>query len=203
MEILKKAPIMLLVCLFLNGYAQTPLQKAFAASYTQEYQGKYLEAIASLNAVYDASSYETNLRLGWLSYLAGKFAESVTFYQRASGIMPAATEPMWGLVNPLSKLEKWTDIEKVYGDILKLDPKNATAHYRMGLIYYYRKDYPSAKKYFDTSLGLYPFDHDNMLMSGWTLYYMGKKEEAKAMFNRVLLYSPTDTSAMQGLSLLK
>ena len=179
------------------------LLNAFSKSYEYETNQKYDEAISAINAVYNASSYEINLRLGWLNYSAGKHKESVGYYQKAINLMPAATEPKWAIINPYTKLENWNEIEKAYLAILKLDPKNATATYYLGLIYYYRKDYVSAKKYFDVSLNQYPFGYNNMLMSAWTNYFLGNKNDAVILFNKTLLYSPNDKSALEGLSLIK
>lgn len=179
------------------------LLNAFSKSYEYETNQKYDEAISAINAVYNSSSYEINLRLGWLNYSAGKHKESVGYYQKAINLMPAATEPKWAIINPYTKLENWNEIEKAYLAILKLDPKNATATYYLGLIYYYRKDYVSAKKYFDVSLNQYPFGYNNMLMSAWTNYFLGNKNDAVILFNKTLLYSPNDKSALEGLSLIK
>jgi len=179
------------------------LLNAFSKSYEYETNQKYDEAISAINTVYNASSYEINLRLGWLNYSAGKHKESVGYYQKAINLMPAATEPKWAIINPYTKLENWNEIEKTYLAILKLDPKNANATYYLGLIYYYRKDYVSAKKYFDVSLNQYPFGYNNMLMSAWTNYFLGNKNDAVILFNKTLLYSPNDKSALEGLSLIK
>lgn len=176
---------------------------AFSQSYDYEAIQKYDAAITSLNTVYSATSYEINLRLGWLHYLSGKHKESVSFYQKAIVLMPAATEPKWAIINPFTKLESWNDIEKMYLAILKLDSKNSTANYNLGLIYYYRKDYFSAKKYFDVTLNLAPFGYSNMLMSAWANYFLGNKTQASVLFNKTLLYSPNDKSALEGLSLIK
>ena len=187
-----------------NASAQNKeLQAAFSKSYDSEYAKKYDAAIASINSVYSANSYEVNLRLGWLNYSAGKYKESLPFYQKAIELMPAATEPKWAIINPYTKLENWNEIEKVYFTILKLDPKNSNANYYLGLLYYYRKDYLSAKKHFDISLNLYPFDYNNMLMSAWTNYFLGNKNEAVILFNKTLIYSPNDKSALEGLSQIK
>lgn len=179
------------------------LMNAFSQSYDYEAIKKYDAAISSLNTVYNASSYEINVRLGWLNYEAGKYKEAVSFYQKAIALMPAASEPLWAMINPLTKLESWNEVEKTYLSILKLDPKNSSANYNLGLIYYYRKDYLNAKKYLDISLNLYPFDYNNMLMSAWTNYFLGNKNEAKTLFNKTLLYSPNDKSALEGLGLIK
>ena len=204
MNLLKKtlAGIITVTSLTLNSQNKT-LASAFSQSYEYEAIAKYDAAISSINAVYSATSYEINLRLGWLNYLAGKHKESISFYQKAITLMPAATEPKWAIINPFTKLESWNDIEKTYLAILKLDPKNSTANYNLGLIYYYRKDYFSAKKYFDVSLNLSPFGYNNMLMSAWTNYFLGNKSQASVLFNKTLLYSPNDSSALEGLSLIK
>ena len=101
----------------------------------------------------------------------------------------------------MAELKKWSTLSGVYQKILKLDPKNTTANYRLGLSAYYSKDYITAKKYFDVVLGLYPMDYNALLMNGWTNYFIGKKTEAKILFNKVLMVAPTDSSAKEGLAL--
>ncbi len=204
MTLLKKAIASILLLSALKANAQDKaLMTAFSTSYDYEAIQKYDAAITAINTVYNPSSYEMNLRLGWLNYLGGKHKDAVSFYQKAIVLMPAATEPKWAIINPLTKLENWNETEKTYLSILKLDSKNASANYSLGLIYYYRKDYVTAKKYFDVALNLYPFGYNNMLMGAWTNYFLGNKNEAKTLFNKTLLYSPNDKSALEGLNLLK
>jgi tetratricopeptide (TPR) repeat protein len=117
--------------------------------------------------------------------------------------MPVATEPLWGIVYPYSAQDKWNNVEQTYKTILRLDPKNGLANYRLGLINYYRKKYSEAKKYFDVALNQSPFEYNYLLMSGWNNYFLGKYSEAKVLFNKVLLYNPDDKSALEGLSLIK
>ena len=176
---------------------------AFEDSYIKEKAEKYEEAIKELKDVYNEGSYPINLRLAWLYYEAKNYNASITYYKKAMDLMPAAAEPIWGIINVQTALEKWTDVEKSYQAILKLDPKNASANYQLGLIYYYRKNYTAAKKNFDVSLNLYPFDYNSLLMSAWTNYFLGKTSEAKVLFNRVLLHYKNDASALEGLSLIK
>jgi tetratricopeptide (TPR) repeat protein len=205
MQFLKStlAAIITIAALNVSGQSTKELTAAFGQSYDYEAIQKYEAALASLNAVYNATSYEINLRMGWLNYQAGKYKESISFYQKAQALMPASTEPRWAVINPLTKLESWNEIEKIYLGILRLDAKNSTANYNLGQIYYYRKDYLNAKTHFDVSLNLYPFDYNNMLMSAWTNYFLGNKNEALTLFNKTLLYSPNDKSALEGLSLIK
>lgn len=205
MNLFKKIFVAIITLLSFNMMAQSnkPLTAVFKQSYEYEATKNYEAAVNVINSLYSETSYEINLRLGWLYYLSAKHKESVTYYQKASTIMPAATEPLWGIINPYAKLENWNEVEKTYHSILKIDSKNTKANYNLGLIYYYRKDYKEAKKYFDVDLNLAPFGYNNLLMSAWTNYYLGNKNEASVLFNKVLLYSPNDKSALEGLSLIK
>ncbi|WP_310558933.1 tetratricopeptide repeat protein [Flavobacterium sp.] len=205
MEILKKS---LLVILFVgtqwvNAQDQKATQEAFSKSYTLETGKKYNEAIDILKSLNASQNYAVQLRLGWLLYTAKRYDESVAAYKKATEIMPASVEPLLALVNPLATQKKWDEVEKNHLNILKIDPKNSLTNFRLGQIYYNKKEYAKAEKYFSISLNLYPFDYDSMLMSGWNYYFLGKYSEAKELFNRVLLYSPFDTSATEGLGLIK
>lgn len=205
MELLKKTMIAFLLLSATLLHAQDPkaTQLAFSKSYAYETKTNYDSALIVLKAVYQEQSYPLNLRLGWLSHLAGKEDQSIVYYTKAMRLMPAATQPIWGIITPLAAQEKWTEVEKMYLAILKIDPTNSLANYRLGSIYYYRKDYVSAKKYFDVSLNQYPFDYDSLLMSAWTNYSLNNMAEAKTLFNQALLANPGDASAQEGLKLIK
>jgi len=182
---------------------QQQLRDAFSASITHEGNQKFSDAISVLKGVYSARSYEINLRLGWLHYLNGNYSESITYYKRSIEIMPVATEPLWGIINPYSAVEDWVNVERTYKSIIRLDPKNSKAHYYLGVIYYNRKNYTQAKKYFDVVLNLFPFDYGAMLMSAWNNFFLRNFANARVLFNKVLLHSPGDKSALEGLSLIK
>lgn len=205
MEILKKTLLILLLIgtQWVNAQDQKATQEAFSKSYTLETGKKYNEAIEVLKSLNTSENYPVQLRLGWLLYSAKRYDESVASYKKAADLMPAAIEPLLALVNPLATQKKWEELEKNHLNILKIDPKNSLTNFRLGQIYYNRKEYAKAEKYFSTALNLYPFDYDSMLMSGWNYYFLGKYSEAKELFNRVLLYSPFDTSASEGLGLIK
>ena len=177
--------------------------KAFQESYKFENTGEYLQSIKTLEAVYDENSYEINLRLGWLNYQSGKFNESMALYNKAISIFPYAIEAKFGLVLPAAALAKWDLVIDQYDKILEIDPKNTYANYRLGFIYYERKEYEKAHSYFEKVVNLYPFDYDGLLMFAWTKFQLHQLREAKILFNKVLMYSPEDKSAQEGLSLIK
>ncbi|HLP53293.1 MAG TPA: tetratricopeptide repeat protein [Chitinophagales bacterium] len=186
-----------------SGFAQSNLETIFSNSYKSETAGKYPEAIKSLKEVYDEKSYEINMRLAYLSYMAGLFTESTTYYEKAISLMPYSVEAKFGYVLPAAALGNWDKVLNQYMEIVKIDPQNTKANYRIGSIYYGRKDYANAHKYLEKVVNLYPFDYDGLVLYAWANLQLGKMKEAKLLFEKVLLLSPRDKSALEGLSYIK
>ena len=205
MDILKKGLIAVLLITSSILYAQDfdILQEAFKQSYELEYSGEYSKAIGLLKEVYNEDSYEINLRLGWLTYLSGNFTEAIPYYQKSIELKPLSVEARLGLVYPASAMGNWTHVENMYREILEIDPENSVVNYRMGLIYYGREDYNIAAKYFEKVINLYPFGYDGIIMMGWANFKLEKHREAKVLFQKALLISPEDESALEGLELMK
>ena len=178
------------------------IQDAFEKSYLYEYSGDYSKAIDALKGVYMDSSYEINLRLGWLSYQAGNFSESVAYYNKAIGLMPYAIEPRFGIVYPGAAMGNWTMVMNQYQKILEISPNNSIAMHRLGLILYGKEDYEGAKRYFEKVVNLFPFDYDALTMLGWTYFKLNNFREAKVLFQKALLHTPGGSSATEGLDLL-
>lgn len=195
--------LILVSVLTLNAQDFDRQHKAFEAAYTFESKGEYTSAIRSLNDIYKSDSYEINLRLGWLYYLAGRFSESVSYYQKSIDLMPLSVEARLGYVNPAAALGNWARVEKQYLEILKIDPMHSTANFRMGLISYNREDYQTALRYFNKILNLYPFDYDIAVMTAWSQLKTGKLREARVMFQKALLIRPNDAAALEGLGLIR
>lgn len=204
MELLnKKTGLFTLLLLFsLSVTAQMDPSQIFAASYRYESSGDYEKAIDELNSV-NGYDYHKSLRLGWLYYLSKDYETSKKFYQQAVKLEPQAVEALLGLCYPLEAQKNSDELEKVYKQILTLDKMNSKVNYALGNIYYYRKDFLQAEIYFDKVQRMYPFDYYSTLMCGWTKYFLGKTNEAKRYFNIVLIISPGDQSAKDGLNLLK
>lgn len=207
MEILKSFRLLLLFGLLISnsavrGQSFVETKDAFQQSYIQEATGETVAAINSLKEVYSEKSYEINLRLGWLSYQAGSFSESIAYYNKAISLMPYAVEPRFGIVYPGAAMGNWSMVMTQYDQILEITPNNSIAMHRLGLIYYGKGDYETAKKYFEKVANLYPFDYDALSMLGWSYFKLNNFREAKVLFQKALLHTPGGTSAMEGLNLL-
>ena len=192
-----------LLALTVKGQDINTLSMAFDSSYTFEKVGFYTNAITVLNNHYSADSYEVNARLGWLNYLAGKYAESINYYQKAILLKPYAIESRLGFTYPASAMGNWNDVLDQYRKILEVDPMNTYVNYKVGMIYYYREQYETALKSFEIVVNLYPFDYDSVIMYAWTNYRLGKLREAKVLFQKALLIRPGDPSALEGLGMIQ
>ena len=205
---IRGAALLLLTALMLTASVKgqnniKAMQDAFKSSFSWEFKGNYADAIAALKNVYSEDSYEVNVRLGWLNYLSGSFTEAAAYYRKAIELKPYAIEPKLGLVLPASALGNWDQVTAQYEEILRIDPQNTVASYRMGMIYYGRQEYAKAEKYFEKVINLYPFDYDSNIMFAWTNLKLGKFREAQVLFNKVLILRPDDQSALEGLGLIK
>jgi tetratricopeptide (TPR) repeat protein len=206
MEFLKKTIILGLLFLLFRpaAFAQVnflTMQEAFSKSYVLETQGNYKLAADQIKAVYIDNSYEINLRLGWLNYMAGNFNESIAFYKKSMALMPYADEPKFGYIFPLSALGNWDKVIGIYNEILANSPHNTRAMYYLGSIYYNRGQFDKAILNFKQIVDLYPFDYDGLLMYAWSNLQLGNKKDAKILFQKVLLNKPKDASALEGLAL--
>lgn len=178
--------------------AQQDQSAAFSGSYTAEAKADYAEAIAPIRAIY-TGTYEQNLRLGWLYFLAKNYTTAAAHYQKAVEQRPYAIEPKLGLIKPLNALGQLDHMLATYESILKIDPQNTQANYWTGVIYLNRKAFAPAARYFERVVNLYPFDYDSNLSLAWAYLNLGKKAEARALYTKALLIRPGDAAATAGL----
>ncbi|HEC41688.1 MAG TPA: tetratricopeptide repeat protein [Bacteroides sp.] len=197
------AALMILIPSLASAQEFAEIKDAFQNSYIQEATGEIHAAINSLKSVYDEKSYELNLRLGWLSYQAGNFTESTAYYNKAIDLMPYAVEPRFGVVYPGAAMGNWSMVMNQYERILEITPNNSVAMHRVGLIHYGREDYEKARQYFEKVVNLYPFDYDALTMLAWSHFKLQNLREAKVLFQKALLNTPSGSSALEGLELLE
>jgi len=183
--------------------SQAVIQAAYIKSYESEKAGTYSVAISDMKSVYNAKDYTANIRLGWLSYLAKQYTESIRYYNIAISLKPYAIEARFGCVKPLSAIESWERVKENYLKILEIDPQNTIANYWLGVMYYNAKDYANGQKLFEKVANLYPLDYDSTIMLAWCKVNLGKQTEARYLFNQALILRPNDSSALAGLKLLK
>jgi tetratricopeptide (TPR) repeat protein len=175
---------------------------AYRRSYTLEAKRKYTAALRALASASGQSkrSYFHKLRLGWLSYLAGKHQQSTAAYKEAARLQPKALEPLLGLMLPQMALRAWLDASRTAKTALFRDEDNYTALSRLALCEYYLGRYASSAKRYRRALKLYPANLTMRVGLGWALLKERKRAAAKRVFGQVLAWSPDNSSAKQGLA---
>ncbi|TFF34498.1 tetratricopeptide repeat protein [Mucilaginibacter psychrotolerans] len=203
MEVLKKL-LCVIICLLAmvqaRAQSEAALQRAYKSSYAEEAKKNYTEAINDIKPFYSDGDYESNLRLGWLYFLSKNYTASENYYAKAVRIKPNSIEAKFGYIKPLSLLASWDKVLAQYASILKIDPQNTQANYWAGIIFYNRKQYDAASKYFLKVVSLYPFDYDGNQMLGWAYLMAGNKASARTYFEQALIIKPDDTSCLDGLT---
>ena len=195
--------LLLIVSIAIHAQSFDKQLLAYENSYRLEENGKYNEAIQEILNIYVESNYEHNLRLGWLYYASGRFTESLPYYQKSFTLKPLSIEARFGYIYPAAALGNWTQVENQYQEILRIDPQNTQANYRMAAIAYGREDYMTSLRYLNKVINLYPFDYDTAILLAWTELKLGKLREAKIMFQKALIIRPGDASATEGLKLVE
>jgi tetratricopeptide (TPR) repeat protein len=188
----------------LTGYAQIstdPVEVALKASYAAEATGDYQAAIKALTSVGASanSSYIAQLRLGWLNYCAKEYQQSATYYKKAVQLAPLAIEPLLGQMLAQQLSENTEEAMRTGNAILRRDPNNYTANSRLAWMYYVKRDHKQAAILYRKLVGLYPTDTEMLLGLGFALKYSGEKKDADKQFNTVLLLSPDNARALEGL----
>jgi tetratricopeptide (TPR) repeat protein len=191
---MKQIIIAMLIFISTVNNAQQGSDLAFSKSYSFEYDNQYTKAISSIVDLH-SDTYQINLRLGWLYYLSKDYTKSEQYYKKAITQEKTSIEARFGLVLPMSAVANWNAILSTYLEIIKLDPNNSIANYRIASIYNARKDYLNSNLYVVKVLKLYPFDFDSNLLYSKNLIALGKNADAKKHLNMALEYNPQSEEA--------
>ena len=213
----RRFPVRIALCLFLAALSLTlavavptlsspaassitedAAQDAYAASYRYEQTQNYPDAIKALLVISDPE-YLTKLRLGWLYYLNGNFANSEKFYQAAMADAPQAIDPRLGYMLPLLAQERYADVEAVARQVLMRDSHNYYASLRLIIALRLQGKLPQAEETANDMLVLYPTDVGLLTQAG--LIYAAERNSlaARRTFRRVLKLDPENTTAKQQL----
>lgn len=192
--------IVLLACVAAGSVQASTLADAMKASYEAEAKGDLKGAIKALAIAPAAGSYAAQLRLGWLAYVSKEWNESIDHYNQAVGLAPAAVEPLLGLMLPQQAAGRYNEAIHSALVVIRLDPNNYTAISRMAWLLYLKGDFKNAAAMYRRLVSLYPSDIEMLLGLGFSLKSSGERKESEQCFNTVLLLSPANTRALEGLA---
>ena len=179
----------------------TEIKEAYQRSYIYEKSGDYTDAIKALMPVYKSypNGYTVNLRLGWLYYLAGRYADSEYHYKKALQAIPTSVEAVLGLMLPLMAQDRWSQVESLAYRILKTDYYNYYGNLRLSIALRHEKKFTMAEAVDRKMLTLYPTDVNFLNELALSLLGEGKKLYAKTIFENVLILDPENVVAKEYL----
>ena len=174
-------------------------------TYTQEYYGKYADALAAMEklAAENPKEYFFALRAGYLAYMAGNYTRSLGHYQNALLLKSDALEPRLGKLLPLLALGQYKQAEIEAQAVLRSDPKNYTARIKLAYAAYNSGDFPRSEKHYAELAAEYPSDATVLMGLGWAQLKQSKKSAARQNFERVKLMFPENKYADEGLAWAK
>ena len=177
------------------------LAEALKTSYEAEVNGDYQAAIKPLTALGASvgSSYLAQVRLGWLNYCAKDWQQSIAYYGKASKLTPFAIEPLLGLMLAQQAAGNNDEALRTAQVALRQDPGNYTALSHTAWLLYLKRDFRQAAFMYHKLVNLYPTDTEMLLGLGFSLKFAGDKKESAQTFNTVLLLSPGNARALEGL----
>ncbi|MES9901911.1 MAG: tetratricopeptide repeat protein [Sedimenticola sp.] len=173
------------------------IRDAYQRSFTNEKIEDYQGAIKALAGVIDhyPKGYTVNLRIGWLYYLNGRYANSIKHYQGAVLAAPDAIEPLLSMLLPLMAQTDYTEAEQIVGRVLQADPGNYYGNLRLiGILRSTGRQKP-AEQNARRMLVRYPTDTLFLDQLGATLQAQSLMAEAAKVYNALQTLDPNSPSA--------
>ena len=194
-----------MLALPISAVSQAEIQTSYYKSYTYEKMANDSDASKALSAVYAAypKSYTVNLRLAYLYFQSGYYANALNHYETAILAIPDAIDPKLGKMWVLMRKEKYEEAASLGYQVLKLDYMNYYANLRLAYILRLQKKYELAEKINLKLLALHPTDVLFLTEYGALQYDMGNLEKAAVIFQDVLILDPENVDSRAFLDQLK
>jgi len=143
-----------------SGLNAQQIKQAYAASYQYESAQNYNDAIKSIRLVemQYPKSYTINLRLGYLFYQQGHYANALKYYEQAHQAQSHAISPLLGEMSVNIAQQNYQKAEQAGFNILKADLNNYYANLKLGYIFIKTHKIKAAQQIVKKMLTLYPED---------------------------------------------
>lgn len=177
------------------------VEEAYYRSYDYERTEDYMNAVRALAGVFEAypEGYTVNLRLGWLYYLNGNYANALTHYDTARRIAPYSLEAKLGYLLPLLGQERYADVESHAYQVVSVDYYNYYGNLRLAVALRLQEKLEQARMVLGKMLTAYPTDPLFLTELGLVAAAEGKDDEARQHFTDVIILDPENPTAREYL----
>lgn len=188
---------LLILALSLSAFPQTPSDDAYTAAYTLLQQKKWEEAEAAFHKIYTQNPPDLRGLMGLTEVYAAQ-----NQYPRALQILEAEMEKVgptlllkiaWG--NIATRAGRLDDAIAVFSRLIEANPDNFDLHMRLAEVYRQKNDFPHAIETWEKAILLNPATVFPILSRAMALDQVGRKPEALAGYNEVLLLQPDNPVA--------
>ncbi len=173
------------------------IQESYYRSYDYERAQDYGNAIRALGPVLTAypDGYTVNLRIAWLHYLGGNYANALEHYTAAMRVAPYALEPKLGYLLPLLAQDRWADAETLAYQIVSVDHYSYYGNLRLAVALRMQGKLEQARMIVTKMLTAYPTDTLYLTELGLIQAAAGESDAAKSTFTDVLILDPENSTA--------
>ncbi|MBT3381771.1 MAG: tetratricopeptide repeat protein [Lentisphaerae bacterium] len=178
------------------------IRDCYHRSYRYEKSQNYSDAIKALAVVHDQypAAYTPNLRLAWLHYLKGNYANAESHYRAATKAAPEAIEPKLGCMLPLLAQERYQAVEKLARQVTREDKGNYYANLRLAIALRSQDKISQAEKTVNRMLRAYPTDVPFLAELALLKVAQDDLDAASRIFFDVLTLDPENVTAKRFFS---
>jgi len=184
-----------LVCAGWPGLASAQNDTIFASSYKLEAEKKYDAAAQAITALADGGNEFARLRLGWLTYLAGKYNDSISHYNRLLQVNANSIDARLGVTLPLLAQQRWQDAAAQARHVLQLSPWDYTAHVRLMICEEALKQWQVLEQHAASVAAAYPSDATSLIYLARARAWQRNVAGAKQAYSKVLERYPQNEEA--------
>ncbi len=179
------------------------LGKIFATSAKAEKNKDYAAAISAMKSYQQRGGdpFIATLRLGWLLYQAGQFADAAQAYHQAAVLNPSSLNALLGSLNAAQAMLDIRNTARAADAVLRVEPNNYRALMALGGLHSAQKGYDKASVDYSRVLVNYPDDPDALSGAAWSSLRAGDPATAHSKFTILLEINPNYPQAREGYDL--
>jgi len=173
------------------------IQQDYLESYNYEKIGDYKDAIKVLIPLVKKypKGYTLNLRLGYLFYMNKKYANAISYYQKASLILPSSFEPKLGMMKVYLTTGENDKVIQIGYSLMKINYYDYYANLYTLQALKNKQNYKDALAIASKMLTIYPTDI-TYLVNLAKIYEIINPEYAKEIYQKsILILDPNNVSA--------
>ncbi len=180
------------------------IRNAYQNSYQYEKTQNYQDAIKAIGviALHYPKTYTVNLRLGYLHYASGKFANALRHYKIALEAIPNAISPLLGKMNVHIATQHFDDAEQMGYQIIKNDLYNYYGNLKLAYVLTQQGKLDNALVLVEKMLAKYP--EDVAFLTQYAEIMVGKEafSQATETYSNILLLDPENVAAQYYFSMI-